>query len=101
MKKEIIRQGDILLVPTSKKYEFNAKGMATLAFGEVSGHSHRIQNASFVRGENGLAQALVLEELQELVHEEHDTKIIPAKQLYEIRVQRRVSALGEVRKVMD
>lgn len=101
MKKGLIRQGDVLLIPSKKSFVFEEKGTAVLALGEVSGHSHRIANAQFVRGENGLATAILLEQPQELVHEEHDAKIVPAKQVYEVRVQRRVDALGEVKRVMD
>lgn len=101
MKKGLIRQGDVLLIPSNKKFIFSEKGTAVLALGEVSGHSHRIMNAQFVKGDNGLATAILLDAPQQLMHEEHDAKVIPAKQVFEVRVQRRVDALGEIRKVMD
>lgn len=103
MKKEkaLRRQGDILLVPIDKNITMKEKGKAVLALGEVSGHSHRINNALFNKNESGLAQELILESEQELIHEEHDLQLIPSKQMYEIRQQRRVNVLGEIQKVMD
>lgn len=96
----IYRQGDVLLVPTQKVEGAVEKGKAVLALGEVSGHSHRFNEAQFVSGPDGLAQTVILEKPTELIHEEHDTQTIPAGK-YQVVIQRRVNVLGEIKRVLD
>ena len=92
------RQGDVLLV-RKDKVDTNEEGKATLALGEVTGHSHRFNKAKFKRGSNGLAQEVVLEQPRELIHEDHDNQMIEGS--FEVRQQRRADLMGEIKKVMD
>ena len=82
------RQGDVLIIKRNGALPakmFSKKGSATLAFGEVTGHSHRVVAAkpSFVTswteadpnagGVATLADAVELKKPGEVVHEEHGT----------------------------
>ena len=97
-----IRQGDVLLIPTQKKIKLSSDfGTRTLALGEVTGHQHRIDKARAALDDRGLATAILLEEPQELVHDEHEPVRVLPKQVYEVRVQRRVNVLGEIQRVSD
>ena len=94
-----IRQGDVLVIQNNN-VKAEEQGKAVLAFGEVSGHSHTIKDVRFKSGRNGLAKAVIAEQEALLEHQEHDAqKLVP--QSYEVRLQRRVDVLGEVRRVMD
>lgn len=74
----IIRHGDVLLrqidsLPKEKK-EIKDK---TLAYGEVTGHSHRFTDPSLVtRYSSGDKMYLELSAIGELVHEEHLPQVI-------------------------
>ena len=84
------RQGDVLIVrvdgiPSNMK-KLNPKHPVTLAFGEVTGHSHQIHKgatafAAEVKDDNvvSLAEYIEVEEqLAALTHQEHDTINLPA-----------------------
>ena len=76
-------------------------GKATLALGEVTGHSHRFENAVKHRnGSDGLACALLLERPEVLVHEEHDPVTIGEGE-FEVVLQREYDVLEGVRQVLD
>lgn len=72
------RHGDVLLVPVDKpEGELVAhKGMFPLAFGEVTGHSHKlaVKNPDNLKVyQKGVSLFLVLMEVGTLTHEEHST----------------------------
>ena len=77
------------------------KKKATLALGEVTGHSHQLLQPVLVQeNEEGLATEMVLDQSNDLVHEEHNTLTLPKGEAT-IIIQREVDLLGEVRQVMD
>lgn len=71
----IQRQGDVLLVPAQMPADAVAvetKGDVILAFGEVTGHAHRIRESSKVRmWSAGAERFLQVMEQTALTHEEH------------------------------
>lgn len=69
--KGLIRQGDVILIPTTKKPSARAKvvldnGRTILAYGEVTGHSHEVVTADVT------APAVT-----------HNDDRVPAQQLFE------------------
>ena len=75
------RQGDVLLVPATlpkgaKPVE--SKGDVVLAYGEVTGHAHRIKESTKVRmWSAGAERFLQVMDAVALIHEEHATVTIP------------------------
>lgn len=69
------RQGDVLLVPAALPDDAQAvetKGDAILAYGEVTGHAHRIKESAKVRvWSAGAERFLQVMETTALTHEEH------------------------------
>lgn len=97
-----IRQGDVLLIPTDDVPK-NARLQKhkILAEGEVTGHHHqfnRLSSAQLYKSEN--SAFVVLEQPETLIHEEHENIEIP-KGKFEVKIQRELDLLGEVRNVMD
>lgn len=82
------------------KNEFK-KGKATLALGEVSGHSHRFeQECMFRANDTGLATDVILEQDNTLIHEEHEPITMP-KGEYTVVIQQEYDVLEGVRQVLD
>lgn len=94
------RQGDVLLVSTKKKLKLENKGTATLALGEVTGHSHQMVGVEFNSSADGLATELLIHKPTELVHQEHEPIVIPAGS-YTVLVQREYDVVEGVRQVLD
>ena len=77
------------------------KKTTKLALGEITGHSHQILEPVLVKeNSNGLAEELILEKPVELVHEEHESLMLPVGNA-RVLVQRELDLLGEVRQVLD
>lgn len=106
---EVMRQGDVLLVPTSEvpagREVKTADGRVILAYGEVTGHAHafakeiaQLGTVVHTRTKNGREFLQVVEEAP-LVHEEHDTVVV-APGCYEVRRQVEYSP-EEIRNVAD
>lgn len=98
-----VRQGDVLLVKTTDKVPSEAKpvqGAVILAYGEVTGHAHRIIEADKVGYFDSNAERfLQIAERTALSHEEH-TAVILDKGTYRQAFQ--VEDFGEeVRRVAD
>lgn len=92
------RQGDVLIYQVNElKRSYPVTGKAVLAYGEVTGHHHRIEADSAHRflaytGEDGttVSELEVLEAV-ELLHEEHDTIVIePGNYKVAIQVEEQV-----------
>lgn len=110
MKKQIYRQGDVLLrqvskipadaVIAEKKDQFGNKRIV-LAYGEVTGHAHAIHELDkvdvFVKSDGTMY--LQVKEGADLKHEEHGTITLPAGN-YERVIQREYSP-EEIRNVLD
>jgi hypothetical protein len=87
----IIRQGDVLIIPSDTLAKGTKLSHLTLAECEVTGHRHRISNGEaelFERG--GVLYLRVLSPTAILTHEEHDAVTIPQGN-WEIRIQREYS----------
>jgi hypothetical protein len=107
MAKNIYRQGDVLLVQVSGLPEGaevvtgprNQNGKTVLAFGEVTGHHHRIESnlATMYQWEGDTLIEVKPEAV--LVHEEH-AAIPVAPGTYKVTIQREYVA-GEIRNVAD
>lgn len=112
------RQGDVLLIPTTKRPSAAAKrvtdhGRVILAYGEVTGHVHEVVPvAPIVPGEldpvapcelfeepNG-TRILVLSRPSVLKHDEHGPDALDGDTVFEIRQQCEWT-LDEVRQVAD
>jgi hypothetical protein len=97
----IIRQGDVLVIPSTTPTSGTKLPHLTLAEGEVTGHRHRISSGEaelFKR--DGILYLKVLSPTAMLTHEEHAEVTIPQGN-WEIRIQREyapvrvASPLGE------
>ena len=105
MKPEIYRQGDVLIrrvtsIPANVREVPRDNGRVVLAYGEVTGHSHAIDNAAarFVENEAAL-RFLELKESVQLRHEEHATIELKSG-VYEVVIQREYEP-SEIRNVAD
>jgi hypothetical protein len=79
---KIYRQGDVLLIEVKSipkdAVEQPIKGEVVLAYGEVTGHKHRFEDAMDVRmfGSGG-SRYLDVAGVKLLIHEEHSTVTVP------------------------
>lgn len=81
---EMIRQGDVLLIPTDlPKSAAAADRIGISIAGERTGHAHRLVGAVAVAGEREFVRGGNL-----LTHEEHEHIATAPAQWYEVRVQR-------------
>lgn len=96
------RQGDVFIVSIDRLPAGRAESHGpVLAKGEITGHSHRIQEnqgatASLIGGQLFLEVAA---DQVTLLHDEHLPIVIP-RGTYEIRIQREY-APAEIRRVVD
>lgn len=74
-----IRQGDVLLIETSKIHgkEEKTQGKVVLALGEVTGHHHRFEDAGvkLFRHDDGGA-TIAIDKPASLIHEEHGAIVL-------------------------
>ena len=98
---KIIRQGDVVIFLSKEKPDSAKKREdRTLAYGEVTGHHHTLQqDTAVVYGELEGVQWIVVEEDTDLTHQEHDTLAIPPG-TQEVLVQREYHP-EEIRRVVD
>lgn len=105
MKAITIRQGDVLLIPVSGVPKDATrevfKGDVILAYGEVTGHAHRIKESSKVEvWSKGAARFIRAMETVALTHEEHGAgTLVPGvvyRQVFQVEDQGE-----EVRRVAD
>lgn len=100
-----LRQGDVLLVkvkelPTTGATRLEAEGDVILAFGESTGHAHRIKASNKCRlWDAGAERFLQVMETVALFHEEHATVEIPPG-IYRLPNQVEYSP-AELRRVSD
>jgi hypothetical protein len=102
MEQQIVRQGDVLLIPVDKitgKKQPDKK--VVLALGEVTGHHHRFEEGFGVKlfrddGAGG-GQSIIVEKHAELVHEEHGTiAVVPGKYRQAFQVEYTPAAIQRV-----
>lgn len=105
---ELYRQGDVLLrrvkaIPAEAKANPRDNGQVILAYGEVTGHAHRIADpdatGAVLLSVGESATFLRLTKGAELVHQEHATIDLPAG-AYEV-VRQREYTPEEIRRVAD
>ncbi len=90
----IIRQGDVLIIPSDTLVKGTKLPHLTLAKGEVTGHRHRISNGEAELLErDGVLYLRVLSPTAILTHEEHAQVNIPQGN-WEIRIQREYDPNG-------
>ncbi len=103
------RQGDVGLVKTKIPNSVKRIGLRPFAFGEVTGHAHRVAVADepFVEmyeGANGEIYVRALKDVH-LLHEEHDpagkVSVIPAGWEGEVRIAREYDEEVDFRRVAD
>ena len=96
------RQGDVLLVKIEKlPAGLKRKNDKVLAYGETTGHHHRLTGKGTILYSNEQDQQFAeMPEADLLVHDEHGPHQIPAG-AYEVRIQRELDLAGEIRRVMD
>ena len=83
-----IRNGDLILTPINKVSGTEIENFnGVLAYGEQTGHAHRVKGRSKAYTLPNNEMILSLEEDSELTHEEHKTLLLP-KGLYLIRRER-------------
>jgi hypothetical protein len=88
MQKPILRQGDVLIIPSDKLAKGTKLPHLTLAEGEVTGHRHRISSGEAELYEReGVLYLRVISPTAILTHEEHAQVTIPQGN-WEIRIQR-------------
>jgi hypothetical protein len=88
MQKPILRQGDVLIIPSDKLAKGTKLPHLTLAEGEVTGHRHRISSGEAGLYEReGVLYLRVISPTAILTHEEHVQVTIPQGN-WEIRIQR-------------
>lgn len=100
--KFIARQGDVLIKQIEQLPDGIKRGKdKTLAYGEVTGHSHRFADPSLVElflSNDGL-KYLKVNAIAPLIHEEHkEIKIMPG--LYEVLIEREYDYIDEELKVI-
>lgn len=72
------RQGDILIVKEEKIPERVEKlDTNIIAFGELTGHHHKVDDATQLFGWNNVPQFMIVDGQTELTHQEHNTITIP------------------------
>lgn len=98
-----IRNGDVFLrqvpLPTIAK-KVSQDRPEVLAYGEVTGHSHRIEGATVERYEHDGRAYILLAEAGLLTHEEHGQAVVPAG-IYEVIIERDYDPSEYQRRVVD
>lgn len=104
--KQIIRQGDVLLVARTRPRPPRAtqvprdRGRVVVAYGEVTGHAHALLDEGVVLWEDGEGgRVLQVDRLSSLLHEEHATLVVAPGQ-YDVVIQREYSPEA-IRQVAD
>ena len=96
------RHGDVLIAPVEElPEEAKPRSGVTVAYGEITGHSHRFADPSTVElfGMDGLLFVKVLADTATLIHEEHKEITLP-RGVYRVWQQREYTP-QEVRRIVD
>lgn len=101
-----IRQGDILLIPVDERPPAGLKPQqeVILAYGEVTGHAHRLSGAVLEWEEAGRRLVRAVGGAGTLRHEDHDPEpasVVVAEQTYCVVPQREWDLSGQWRQVVD
>lgn len=96
------RHGDVMIASVEElPAEAKPRPGATLAYGEITGHSHRFADPSTVElfGTEGLLFVRVIADTATLIHEEHTAITIP-RGVYRVWQQREYTP-QEIRQIVD
>ena len=98
----MIRQGDVLLRRIDRLPKgLNQRDDKVLAYGEVTGHSHKFESEDALVFANSLGQQFVQVLIaSELLHEEHKSILVP-EGTYEVVIQREYDIQEGIRQVLD
>lgn len=104
MEKFMVRQGDVMVVgvariPKAAKPKDRDHGRCVLAYGEVTGHAHAIEDVSALLFDHGEELFLRADGVVTLRHEEHAPITIPRGN-YRVVRQREYEPAG-IRNVAD
>lgn len=107
-KRTIIRQGDILLVEIDELPKGLKSKDKVLAYGEITGHSHRFRESANVDVyiDHSKIQFTNVKENSELLHEDHkfngkEEYLIVPEGFYEVIPQREMTLQSHVQIVRD
>jgi hypothetical protein len=90
----LLRQGDVLIIPSNTTIQGTKLPHLTLAAGEVTGHRHRISNGEAELFDcDGVLYLKVLSPTAILTHEEH-AEVTILQGNWEIRIQREYAPEG-------
>lgn len=94
------RQGDVLIIQTTKRLPTTAKEIATgiVVYGEATGHAHRLVGGKVLR--DGDRMFLHVPRSGKLVHDEHHTITLP-KGNYMVVRQREYAGKDMVKVIVD
>lgn len=97
---KMVRHGDVQIIPVNEiPKEAKKLDRKELAYGEVTGHAHRINIGEIFETKNGELY-LSVEKLSKVSHEEHKTVEIP-KGKYRIIIKRQYNAENGWERVID
>lgn len=94
-----IRQGDVLITKVNEVFEGQQERNAILAYGEATGHHHKLVGSVETMREQGEISMFRVVESTPLVHQEHDT-ITVEPGVYRV-VRQREYQRGEIQRVLD
>lgn len=96
-----IRQGDVLIVKVEQQQDFEGKSErdAILAYGEATGHHHKLAGTVETVREQGEISMFRVVQATSLVHQEHDA-ITVEPGVYRV-VRQREYQRGEIQRVLD
>lgn len=96
----MIRHGDVQLIKVGKlPDEVKKLNRKELAYGEVTGHAHRIDIGELFETKNGELY-LRVNELSKVSHEEHKTAVVEPG-IYRVNIKRQYNPDGGWEKVAD
>lgn len=97
---KMFRHGDVLLIPTdSIPSDAKVLNRKELAFGEITGHAHRIDVGELFETKEGKLY-LRVKKLTKVSHEEHKTKPVP-EGVYIVTQKRQYNAENGWERVQD
>lgn len=94
------RHGDVLLIPTQLPSTAIKTNSHIVAEGEATGHHHILMASTAQIYTTETTRYIVVSEPTILAHQEHKSIELP-QGIFEIKIQRELDLLGEIRSVID
>ena len=95
----IYRQGDVLIVKVEQEFDGANEQSAILAYGEATGHHHKLEGTVEIVREQGEISMFRVVEATPLTHQEHAT-ITVEPGVYRV-IRQREYQRGEIQRVLD